>query len=89
MRKVKNKINQTSVVVHITLLKVIENWFTKFLSVVFAGLVGDFTGIQTLKKKLVAGQKKRCSGKEQGGRRVFVEGKQNDAILWGLFIYLF
>jgi hypothetical protein len=51
--------------------------------------VGDFTGIQTLKKKLVAGQKKGCSGKEQGGRRVFVEGKQNDAVLWVFFKIFF
>ena len=56
------------------------------------GLVGDFTGIQTLGKKLVARQWERTRWVWHGGKKgkkVHVEGGQNDGVLWVFFNFIF
>ena len=54
--------------------------------------MGDIAGIHRLKNKLAVGMKWEAVGKNTGGkmrRRVFVEGKRNDAVLGVFFNFIF
>jgi hypothetical protein len=47
--------------------------------------VGDFVAIQNPKEETCHWVEEGMQWERTWGRRVFVEGKQNDAVLWGFF----